>query len=322
MSEDPATGEEVAGDAVFPYFLYKSKGTDMTETPLSVSELTKVFRKSFGISSFKAIDSISFEVRKGEILGFLGPNGAGKTTTIKCILGLLSPTSGKARLWGSRPASLSVRRRLGYVPENPDYEDAFSPVEFLSMFAHMRKLPDDRKMHELLLDRVGLKGWESVRIRSFSKGMRQRLSLALALQPVPDLMIMDEPTGGLDPNARKEFRDIILEERDRGASIFLSSHLLSEVETICDRAVILAKGKKVTEGSLDDLLRVEEHYRIEYIDGWKTPEETRNAISVDAGNLQNTIDALRNEDRRIIGIDQEHRTLEDVFLSATGGGRR
>ena len=294
----------------------------MTEAPLSVKELTKVFRKSLGISSFKAIDSISFTLEKGEILGFLGPNGAGKTTTIKCILGLLSPTSGTARLWGNRPASTASRKKLGYVPENPDYEDAFSPMEFLRMFAQMRKLPDETKLHNALLDRVGLKGWETVRIRNFSKGMRQRLSLALALQSVPKLLVMDEPTGGLDPTARKEFRDIILEERDRGASIFLSSHLLSEVETICDRAVILSKGKKVSEGSLKELLSVEEKYRIEYIDGWKTTGEKKSTITVDAGNLNATIDALRGEGRRIVEVHQVFRSLEEVFLSATGGGGR
>ncbi|RKZ05118.1 ABC transporter ATP-binding protein, partial [Candidatus Fermentibacteria bacterium] len=156
--------------------------------------------------------------------------------------------------------------------------------------------------------------WEEVRIRNFSKGMKQRVSLALALQSEPELLIMDEPTGGLDPAARKEFRDIILEENRRGVSVFLSSHLLSEVETICDRAVILSKGKKVIEGKLDELMRTEDHYRIEYRVS-DEPEE----LEIHAALLQNTIDDLRGRGYSIISVNPLYRSLEEVFLSATTG---
>lgn len=170
-----------------------------------------------------------------------------------------------------------------------------------------------------ILDRVGLSEWEDVRLKSFSKGMRQRVSLALALQSEPDLMIMDEPTGGLDPVARKEFRDIILEENLRGASIFFSSHLLSEVETICDRAIILSKGKKVAEGNLDDLMRTEDHYRIAYIQPEKD-EDQPEKLEIKSEVLQKTIDDLRSKGYGIISVNPVYRSLEDVFLSATGGG--
>lgn len=292
----------------------------MTNFPIKVDNLEKTFRKSLGFSSFKAVDSLSFQVEKGEILGFLGPNGAGKTTTIKCILGLLRPSSGSVLLWNDLPASKNVRARIGYVPENPDYEDIFSPVEFMTMFASMRRMDMRKNQMISILSRVGLEAWADVRISNFSKGMKQRMSLALALQSQPDLLIMDEPTGGLDPAARKEFRDVILEENKRGASIFLSSHLLSEVETICDRAVILANGKIVTEGHLDNLLRTEDLFSISFV----MPDSESDLIQnrrVVAADLQKTIDELRQNGQNILEVKPIFRSLEEVFLSATGGGK-
>jgi len=286
----------------------------MEDYPLLVKELEKSFKKKLGLSSFKAVNEISFHLSPGEILGFLGPNGAGKTTTINCVLGLLKPSGGTVSLWGSQPAAPQVRRRIGYVPENPDYDDLFTPLEFMMMFSSMRKLNMNRNRIFSILDRVGLSKWEEVRIRNFSKGMKQRVSLALALQSEPELLIMDEPTGGLDPAARKEFRDIILEENRRGVSVFLSSHLLSEVETICDRAVILSKGKKVIEGKLDELMRTEDHYRIEYRIS-DEPEE----LEIHAALLQNTIDDLRGRGYSVISVNPLYRSLEEVFLSATTG---
>ncbi|MBD3278436.1 MAG: ATP-binding cassette domain-containing protein, partial [Candidatus Aegiribacteria sp.] len=278
------------------------KGGRMAHHPLRVVDLAKTFQKKLGLSSFKAVDSVSFILKRGEILGFLGPNGAGKTTTIKCILGLLKPSGGSVDLWGGKPAEPSVRRRIGYVPENPDYEDIFTPMEYLVMFSSMRGLSMKNETMMAILERVGLCGWENQRLRSFSKGMRQRLSLALALQAKPDLLIMDEPTGGLDPVARKEFRDIILEENRRGASIFLSSHLLSEVETICSRAVILARGEKVAEGQLEDLLRTEDLFRITYLlPGEEVTEEKE--MEVRSEILQKTLDGLRDDGYRIIGVN-------------------
>ncbi|MCK4506745.1 MAG: ABC transporter ATP-binding protein, partial [Candidatus Aegiribacteria sp.] len=196
----------------------------------------------------------------------------------------------------------------------------FTPLEFMTMFASMRKL-DMKKDHMVsILGRVGLEAWVNVRIRNFSKGMKQRMSLALALQSQPFLLIMDEPTGGLDPAARKEIRDVILEENQRGASIFLSSHLLSEVETICDRAVILANGKIVTEGHLDDLLRTEDLFSISFsIPGTESdiPEEKK----VRVADLQKTIDELRQVGNNILEVKPVYRSLEEVFLSATRGGK-
>ena len=291
----------------------------MNDYPLRVKGLEKDFRKKFRFSSFKAVDKIDFDLTEGEILGFLGPNGAGKTTTIKCILGLLKPSAGEVLLWGSLPASPGVRKRIGYVPENPDYDDSFTPMEYMTMFSSMRKLDMKNEAIHAILERVRLSGWENVRIKNFSKGMRQRVSFALALQSEPDLMIMDEPTGGLDPVARKEFRDIILEENRRGASIFLSSHLLSEVETICDRALILSNGKKVAEGRLEDLMHTEDNYMVTYvIPGNDKPQE----LEIQADVLQKTIDDLRASGYSITSVNPLYRSLEEVFLSVTDRGDR
>lgn len=287
--------------------------------PLQVKKLSKQFPRKRSLGSIQAVADISFNVRQGEIVGFIGHNGAGKTTTIKCILGLLKPTEGKISLWGDVPADPKVRKRIGYIPENPDYDDSFHPMEYLSMFASMRSLADVNSEWVKLLKRVGLAGWETTRIRQFSKGMRQRMSLALALQSNPDLLIMDEPTGGLDPIARKEFREIILEENKRGASVFLSSHILSDVETICDRAVILSGGKLMAEGSMTDLLGEEHLYRITVISR-KTGEEVEETIP--EADLQSRIDSIRKDNLPIVKVEMALKSLEEVFMAATGGEKQ
>lgn len=285
-----------------------------SESPVSVEHLVRTFQIKAGLARIDAVKDVSFHLEPGEILGFLGHNGAGKTTTMKCVLGLLHPTSGRTRVWGLPPGSPGARARLGYVPENPDYDSSFSSLELLRAFAGMRRLQESDADRTRLLERVGLRGWEHIRLKNYSKGMRQRLSLALALQSKPGLLILDEPTGGLDPVARKEFRDIILEENERGASIFLSSHLLSEVESICHRVIILNHGKVVRTGTLRELLGGEETHRVTYIEDGTTRETT-----VPTDELQAAIDMLRGRGLPVTGVERTWKTLEEVFLSATGG---
>jgi len=287
--------------------------TQATPVPsISVSGLEKSYCRSGGLRKFAALRGIAFELLPGEILGFLGPNGAGKTTTIKCLLGLLFPDAGSMTILGGPPGGREARRRLGYVPENPDYEESFTPLEYLGLFAEMRGFDTSPAALSRLLGRVGLSGWGSTSMRKLSKGMRQRLSLALALQGSPDLLVLDEPTGGLDPAARKEFREIILEEHARGASVFLSSHMLSEVETVCTRAVILAKGAVVRSGTLDDLLRGENTWRIRSTAAGRERDEL-----VELPLLQGRIDSLRSSGAEIVEVARQFRSLEEVFLSAT-----
>ncbi len=288
----------------------------MSNFPLQVDNLSKKFPGKKGMGTVHAVSGVSFNVESGEIVGFIGHNGAGKTTTIKCILGLLRQTGGTVRLWNSLPADSKVRRRIGYVPENPDYDQSFSPLEYLSMFASMRGLSGSSGDWTALLGRVGLSGWEKTVVKQFSKGMRQRMSLALALQSRPDFLVMDEPTGGLDPVARKEFRDIILEENQRGASVFLSSHILSEVETVCHRAVMLSGGKLVSQGSMKELLGGEQTYRILAEAG-----DTQDTVEflVPERELQEKIDALRGKNLKVMKVELVLKTLEEVYLTARGG---
>ncbi|OPX28305.1 MAG: hypothetical protein B1H09_08030 [Gemmatimonadaceae bacterium 4484_173] len=289
--------------------------TDMH--PIQVTELSKQFPRKKRLGSVHAVSDISFNVKHGEIVGFIGHNGAGKTTTIKCILGLLKPSEGSISLWGKAPADSRVRKRLGYVPENPDYDNSFTPMEYMNMFASMRGLAGTQNDWKKLLGRVGLARWETTGIKQFSKGMKQRMSLAIALQSNPDLLVLDEPTGGLDPIARKEFREIILEENARGASVFLSSHILSDVETICHRAVILAGGRLVAENSMEKLLGEENLYRITVISR-KDGKEVEEVIP--EADLQTRIDSLRRDNIRIVRVEAAIKSLEEVFLTATGGG--
>ncbi|MFO7626718.1 MAG: ABC transporter ATP-binding protein [Candidatus Fermentibacteraceae bacterium] len=282
------------------------------ESPISVEHLVRTFQIKAGLARIEAVKDVSFHLEPGEILGFLGHNGAGKTTTMKCVLGLLHPTSGKARVWGLPPGSSGARARLGYVPENPDYDQSFTSLELLRAFAGMRGLPGTDADWMKLLERVGLRGWETMRLKNYSKGMRQRLSLALALQSKPGLLILDEPTGGLDPIARKEFRDIILEENARGASIFLSSHLLSEVESVCNRVIILNRGTVVRTGTLEELLGGEETHRVSYLEG-----HTAREVTVPSDELQSTIDMLRGKGFPVTGVERSWKSLEEVFLCAT-----
>ncbi len=281
--------------------------------PILVESLSKSYPSKSGFTRFPALTNLSFSLQAGEILGFLGPNGAGKTTAIKCILGLLKPTSGRISVTGHRPGSAGARAGLGYVPENPDYDDSLSPSELLRLLAAMRGFDSSERATESLLARVGLAGWEHTRMKRFSKGMKQRAALAAALIGAPSLLIMDEPTGGLDPAARKEFRDIILEENARGAAILLSSHILSEVEAVCGRAVILARGRLVREGSMNSLLSVEDTYRIRASCSGSLLEE-----DVPSAALQSRIDSLRASGCEIVEIARNYATLEEVFLAATG----
>lgn len=286
-------------------------------TVLSVDRLSKRYPRQKGFGSFQAVLDVSFDLHRGEILGFLGPNGAGKTTTMKCILGLLSLSGGRVEVFGAPPASTSARRRMGYVPENPDYDDSFTPSEYLSFFASMRGISWSAGNTSLLLGRVGLSGWKDARIGKLSKGMRQKLSLAIALQGAPDLLVMDEPTGGFDPLARKEFRDILTEENDRGASCLLSSHILSDIETVCSRALIIAGGTVVREGSMEDLLSSQNRQRILHRMPGSAPVETL----VEPEALQAAIDSIRADGGEILEVGRRIESLEDVFLSATGRER-
>jgi len=224
-------------------------------TVIDVSGLAKTYRTAFGKTQITALDGIDFSVEKGELFGLLGPNGAGKTTTVKILLGLTHATSGSARLLGRAVTDPESRRRVGYLPEGHRFPGYLTARQTLAVFGKMSGLDAStiaRRTPELL-ERVRLTGWADVKVKKFSKGMTQRLGLAAALVHDPEVLLLDEPTDGVDPVGRREIRDLLREEASRGRAILLNSHLLSEIELTCDRVAVLRKGKVAAAGKISDL---------------------------------------------------------------------
>ncbi len=226
---------------------------------LRVEDLGKTFRKPFSRRTVEAVRGISLEVSRREIFGFLGPNGAGKTTTIKMLTGLIAPTKGSARLFGMSVPSPDAMGKVGFLPENPYVYPYLTPREFVELCGRLNGVTGT-KLNErvnVCLERVGVMYAADRSVRTLSKGMLQRVGLAAALVHEPELLILDEPMSGLDPVGRKEVRDLILEERNAGRTVFFSSHILSDVELLCDRVSILRKGEVVVAGALRDLLKTD-----------------------------------------------------------------
>jgi ABC-2 type transport system ATP-binding protein len=205
---------------------------------------------------YRALDGLTIRVGQGEVFGFLGPNGAGKTTTLKLLMQLIYPTSGHADILGRPVGDVAVKRRIGFLPENPYFYDHLTAEELLEYFGALFGFgaADRRKRASALLDEVGIGHERRLQLRKFSKGMLQRVGIAQALINEPDVVFFDEPMSGLDPLGRREIRHLILRLRDRGATVFFSSHVLSDAETLCSQVAIVAGGRLVTSGSLTELL--------------------------------------------------------------------
>ncbi len=226
------------------------------KTVFEVDNLSKIFRLGFFRKRIDAVRQVSFAVAPGEIFGLLGPNGAGKTTLIKTAMGLIQPSEGGVRLFGENSRRHRVRRRLGYLPENPYFHEYLTPGELLDFFGQLYGMPRARvrKRRDELIDLVGLADAAKRPLRKFSKGMLQRIGLAQALLAEPELLVLDEPMSGLDPIGRKFFVDLIAELNRGGTTILFSSHILSDVERLCNRVVILNEGRIAAQGQLDELL--------------------------------------------------------------------
>lgn len=230
----------------------------MTARLIEVTNLRKTFVS--GILRRKrveAVQGVSFDVAQGEIFGFLGPNGAGKTTTIKMLTGLIAPSSGSATLFGEALPSAKARKKVGFLPENPYVYPYLTPREFVMMCGALSGLSGKplRSRTDTVLSQTGILYAGDRQVRHLSKGMLQRTGLAAALVADPEMLILDEPMSGLDPVGRKEVRDLIFRERDQGRTIFFSTHILSDVEAMCDRVTILRQGKVVVSGEIRKLLR-------------------------------------------------------------------
>lgn len=230
----------------------------MTQYAIETHHLRKIYRSRLRKQVVVAVDSLDLRVPQGCVFGFLGPNGAGKTTTIMMLLGNVYPTSGSFRIFGSSISNMGVRRRIGFLPEKFQFHELLTAEELLwfhGRLAGMDRHLLARRVPEVL-EQVGLSERARSRVREFSKGMQQRLGIAQAILHDPDLVILDEPTSALDPLGRRDVRDLILQLKSQGKTVFLNSHLLSEVEMVCDEVAILRGGKVQRQGDLDLLLQV------------------------------------------------------------------
>jgi ABC-2 type transport system ATP-binding protein len=235
-----------------------------SEVVVAVRGLTKVFKDFWGRPKARAVDNVDFEVHRGEVFGLLGPNGSGKSTTVKILLGLLYPTKGHVEVFGHSPRHVKTKSRIGYLPEESYLYRYLDSRETLEFFGNLFMLPaNDRQLRtEQLLEMVGLKQVQRRVVGEFSKGMQRRIGLAQALINDPDLVILDEPTSGLDPIGCREMKDLILALARRGKTVILSSHLLADVEDVCDRVVILYGGRIQAMGTMNELLAQPDSVRI------------------------------------------------------------
>lgn len=268
--------------------------------------LTKVFRDFWLRSRAKAVDSLTFEVYPNEVFGLLGPNGSGKSTTIKVVLGLLRPTSGRVAVFGRLPTDVAIKKRIGYLPEESYLYPFLNARETLDYYGRLFQIEHRvrRKRIDELIDMVGLAGAQFRQIHEYSKGMQRRIGLAQALINDPDLLILDEPTTGLDPIGTRQVKDLILELGRRGKTVILSSHLLADVEDVVDRMIILYGGKKRREGTCEDLLesRSMTSIEVEALD-----DETVSAVD-------RVIRERTNGAKAILRVTHPRQKLEDLFL--------
>lgn len=283
-----------------------------SEAVVAVRGLTKVFKDFWGRPKARAVDNVDFEVRKGEVFGLLGPNGSGKSTTVKMLLGLLYPTRGHIEVFGKSPRHVATKSRIGYLPEESYLYRYLNSHETLDFFGNLFHLTNGerRQRSEQLLDMVGLTQTRTRAVGEFSKGMQRRIGLAQALINDPDLVILDEPTAGLDPIGCREVKDLILALARRGKTVVLSSHLLSDVEDVCDRVVIYYGGRVQAIGELKDLLANRDAVRI------TTPPLPRE-------KMQKVLEMIRAdvaEDK--IRIDNPTQNLESYFLDVVARAKQ
>jgi ABC-2 type transport system ATP-binding protein len=227
----------------------------VTAPAIEVKGLRKTYHRAFRKTGNDALKGMDLSVPEGSAFGLIGPNGAGKTTFIKSILGIVQPTAGTVRVLGGSPEDPRIRARIGYLPERLHLPGSWTATAFLSTVTRLKGLKSDAQGNARLLERVGLAEAAGRKIGGYSKGMRQRLGLAAAMVGAPSLLVLDEPTDGIDPMGRLEVRRILLEEVKKGTTLFLNSHLLAETERVCDRVAILADGRVLREGRLEDLAR-------------------------------------------------------------------
>jgi ABC-2 type transport system ATP-binding protein len=300
--------------------------------PSDLAIQTHNLRKEFGPTV--AVQGLTLEVPRGEVFGFLGPNGAGKTTSIKMLLSLASPTSGEAFLLGRPFADRQIRRQVGFLPEHFRFHDWLTAQEFLALHARLFGMDDDAQQRRIpeMLDLVGLTSFRHSQLRTFSKGMLQRIGLAQALIHRPELVILDEPTSGLDPVGRRLVRDIIQDLRNRGTTVVLNSHFLSEIEITCDRVAFIKQGQVVQTSDLEELMEADTLVKIRgrgltdaVLGGlrqWgQEVSRAEGEVQVRLPDPESVADVTRYlvaQGVDVLGLTPVHPTLEDVFVRIVG----
>jgi len=297
---------------------------------IEVIGLRKTYRRAFRRQGHEALRGVDLSVPQGSAFGLIGPNGAGKTTFIKSILGIVQPSEGAVKVLGGSPEDPRIRARIGYLPERLHLPGSWSSPAFLATVARLKGLTPDKAANLRLLERVGLADALGRRIGGYSKGMRQRLGLAAALLGNPELLILDEPTDGIDPIGRVEVRRILQEEVQRGTTLFLNSHLLAETERVCDRIAILAEGKVLREGRLEELSRGGSRWVVRFAPGADAgalasagftaagSEGVYHVEASDAAGLNAALDKARTAGALLVELKRDGQDLEAVLASAMG----
>lgn len=302
----------------------------MPESVIEVRDLKKHYPSSMRKPPIRALEGISFDVRAGELFGLLGPNGAGKTTTVKILLGLTRATHGEAKVHGLPVSNPESRRKVGYLPEGHKIPGYLTARQALSIFGRMSGMESKAiaRRTEELLAAVRLAPWADVKVRKFSKGMTQRLGLASALVHSPDVLLLDEPTDGVDPVGRREIRDLLREEARQGTAVLLNSHLLSEIELTCDRVAVLRHGLVAAAGTVEELTRKTARYRMvatpvdeELLAAFRETgagaERVNGHVELsvgDLGQLNALVDRARQRGALLSELSPLRSTLEDVFV--------
>ncbi len=300
---------------------------NVTDIAIQMNDVAKSYRSGFLMRQTDVVREVSMTVPAGSLFGYLGHNGAGKTTTIKMLLGLVAPTSGSVALFGGSPGDLEIRRRVGYLPEHPYFYDYLTASEFLAFHGQLCGLDPKETAGRAaeLMNWVGLEGTEDVRLQTFSKGMLQRIGLAQALIGDPDLVVLDEPMSGLDPAGRKLVRDIMLELKRRGKTVFFSTHVLSDAEAICDQVAILVQGSIRSIGPLSELLTPEVTEVELIISGLPqefvlpgTHTEERDGlvhVRVTEESCDTDIQAVLAAGGKVVSVTPHRQSLEHLFMS-------
>jgi ABC-2 type transport system ATP-binding protein len=321
----------------------RAESSSPNDTPaIVVGDLVKTYRDGWlRREDVRALRGVSFRVQRGEIFGLLGPNGAGKTTLIKILLGIVKKSAGEANLLGGPPGDRAGRRRVGYLPENhriPRHHTAYSALAYFGGLSGLSSTEVRRRRDETLA-LVGLERWGPVSVRKYSKGMQQRLGLAQALLHDPEMLILDEPTDGVDPVGRSEMRSLLLRLKQAGKTIFLNSHHLQEIELVCDRVAILQDGLVRREGRVADLTLTPETELYLTLSGaetdirqaiaarevrrWTRNEAGEYVLTVrveDQADANALVDALRTRNVALVALSRHRQTLEEAFLSILAEG--